>query len=531
MKKHTLILCLSLLACSSWSQIKWVKPSIPRGQTFIQSETRKLFIDALVLTEGDLAAGNFQILVNGTALGEDRLENVQVNGLNFTADILLEEGNQTIQILYGTGPKALKSESIVVYYNYSFSSRPSIHVLAVGTDPPDLQFATKDACDFANAFRGQIATTNRLFDAVYVKTLIGPSATADSIRLAVDQLVDDYKNSKKVDKKDLIILYLASHGFTDSLDNLWIRGNDYTPTDPRQTSVRYDEITSRLDEVQCKKLIFMDACHSGARSNSGAVNDAIRNLMESKAGYAILTSSKKEERSYEDEAWQNGAFTKAVLEGLEGAADASKDGIVSLNEVYDYIKSRVPEMVSRVKGEIQTPDFAKNDLGNIPIFVTSFFGKNKMDCKLNLKKILSGENYFIQVKHTNMFLDIPGASKERGEILQQYTPYQQDNQQFTLVPAEEEFFFFQVKTSGLFLDVEGNSTEEGAFIHQWNFHGTDNQKFRLMDAGEGYFFIQSKHSGRFLEIEKGSEEKGARLLQGTMKKIPNQMFKFIPAEK
>ena len=101
MKKHTLIFCLSLLAGTSWSQIKWVKPSIP--------------IDALALTEGDLVVGDFQILVNGTALGEDRLENVQVNGLNFTADILLEEGNQTIQILYGPGPKALKSESIVVY--------------------------------------------------------------------------------------------------------------------------------------------------------------------------------------------------------------------------------------------------------------------------------------------------------------------------------------------------------------------------------------------------------------------------------
>ena len=47
------------------------------------------------------------------------------------------------------------------------------------------------------------------------------------------------------------------------------------------------------------------------------------------------------EESQEKDEWGHGAFTKALLEGLDGQADCNKDGAVYLTELDAYVTDRV----------------------------------------------------------------------------------------------------------------------------------------------------------------------------------------------
>ena len=59
--------------------------------------------------------------------------------------------------------------------------------------------------------------------------------------------------------------------------------------------------------------------------------------------------------SQESPTWGNGAFTRAVLEGLGGAADFRRTGRVTLNMLDLYVSERVRELTDGA----QTPATAK----------------------------------------------------------------------------------------------------------------------------------------------------------------------------
>ena len=139
--------------------------------------------------------------------------------------------------------------------------------------------------------------------------------------------------------------------------------------------------------------MFIDACNSGAAyaSVSGAksVTDdglakAINQINSTISGMSTFTSCRKREKSYEDEKWQNGAFTEAILEALknqsfadkkgkEYRADIDKDGIITIGELKSFLANRVPYLVETQKKDAptkQVPLMTNNELGDqFPLFV------------------------------------------------------------------------------------------------------------------------------------------------------------------
>ena len=61
----------------------------------------------------------------------------------------------------------------------------------------------------------------------------------------------------------------------------------------------------------------------------------------------MFASSTGREISIEDERWKNGAFTEALLEGLAGKADYSKDGKLTIAELDLWLSERVKELTAR----------------------------------------------------------------------------------------------------------------------------------------------------------------------------------------
>ena len=64
----------------------------------------------------------------------------------------------------------------------------------------------------------------------------------------------------------------------------------------------------------------------------------------------MLTSSDGTEVSREDPAWQNGAFTRAVLKALGKEADTNHNGRIDVNE----LTSALGEELARLTGQKQT---------------------------------------------------------------------------------------------------------------------------------------------------------------------------------
>jgi len=51
------------------------------------------------------------------------------------------------------------------------------------------------------------------------------------------------------------------------------------------------------------------------------INVIINELSSAENGVVVFSASTGSESSYEDKAWNNGAFTRALVEGLNGQAD------------------------------------------------------------------------------------------------------------------------------------------------------------------------------------------------------------------
>lgn len=61
----------------------------------------------------------------------------------------------------------------------------------------------------------------------------------------------------------------------------------------------------------------------------------------------IITASGANEVSAENEKLQHGVFTYYLIEGMKGLADVDKDGLVSVDEAYDYVSEHVPNATNQ----------------------------------------------------------------------------------------------------------------------------------------------------------------------------------------
>lgn len=94
-------------------------------------------------------------------------------------------------------------------------------------------------------------------------------------------------------------------------------------------------------------LLFLETCYLGDVYKGGkapvevSVDKFANELSAADHGVVVFASSTGNQLSWEDPAWGNGAFTKALDEGLAGAADTEKAGVVWVIGLEGYIYDRV----------------------------------------------------------------------------------------------------------------------------------------------------------------------------------------------
>ena len=352
-------------------QISWITPD----PFLIQNEVLELNqlvlpIEFQLVSQFNLSLADFQIIIDGQRhilsphaelqkYGERTRVKDQITLVN------LGQGEHEIFIQAVGKEKPIKSKELRL--NFS-PQKPDLHIISIGTKT-NLKYTVKDAIDFAAIFDEQ-GMSQSLFNEVHIMKRVGEKAASNEIKGIIEEL--NYKMQYgHIDEQDVIVLFISSHGFILNED-LRIQGDDYDPLRKNSTSVSYKkEILEPMMALNCKKLIFIDACHSGgAKGLSPDIGKALLDLEKKAEGLAVITSSQAEEVSYEDQTWRNGAFTEAIVRALsQGAADADNNKIVTILELFSYLEKEVPAMVLEVKNEMQHPKLVRNELGDLPLFL------------------------------------------------------------------------------------------------------------------------------------------------------------------
>jgi len=245
-----------------------------------------------------------------------------------------------------------------------FEIKPKLYVLAVGVSAYQdaelrLDLAAKDALNFGAVWNAQ---KGRLYSGVEVRALTDAQATKGDILDGLEWV------QRQVTTKDVAVLFFAGHGINDSTGMFYFLPVDADLEKLKRTGISQSDITSTVTGIAGKVLVFMDACHSGnlmgklKRRGVVVVSSVINELASAENGAVVFSSATGRQYALENKEWGNGAFTKAVVEGIGGKADYTSSGRITLNMLDLYVSERVKELT---KGQ-QTPTTVKPP--NVPDF-------------------------------------------------------------------------------------------------------------------------------------------------------------------
>lgn len=240
----------------------------------------------------------------------------------------------------------------------SATKEGGLYILAIGVSEYQddsitrLQLPAKDAKDFA-AFAAM--QEGGYYSKAQTRTLLNEQATRDAIYDALDWM------RVSVTEDDTAMIFLAGHGLDDGGQFFFVP-HDADDDKIRRSCFPFSELQSTATGLSGRTIVFLDACHSGGVGGGGSVSNAISAVLagwqkaQSSKGAVIFASSTGDQVSFEKLEWMNGAFTKALLEGLKGEAHPQKAGPISIALLESYVARRVKDLTS---GQ-QTPTITRS---------------------------------------------------------------------------------------------------------------------------------------------------------------------------
>lgn len=223
-----------------------------------------------------------------------------------------------------------------------------INAYAARSGVPALRSAVSDARHMAALFQAMG------FDRV--EQLNDQEATRENIFDLLERRVPLW-----VAEQDLVVVFFAGHGAT-------VAGEGYLiPVDSTAQVQRSGISVQRLKEsalrMKARHVLFVaDACFSGTflrRGEAPAKHNTLA-FWESVAqdrAVQILTAGTANQTVAELQGW--GLFTRSLYQGLLGAADQDRDGVVSVPELASHVQSQRGPVAHNSRGEeiVQTPQW------------------------------------------------------------------------------------------------------------------------------------------------------------------------------
>ena len=353
--------------------------------------TEEQTVVAAVVTSSR-GVGSVTVTLNGAEVRR-QTESTSPRSVEVTAPVTLREGANTIVLTAREPDGTIRQEVRTVTLERSATAAQSTPappepareqwavIIGVGRyDSAGIPFLKYSVPDADTMY--EVLTTSAGFKKDHVFLLTDRAErkpTLRNIKYALGTLL-----ARSARKDDTVIVYFAGHGAPEvdprgiERDGLakYLIPSDADPDDLYSTALPMDELQTIFGRIEAERVVmFLDACYSGAaggrtfaskKTRAGSVDDLFLERLTRAKGRAIITASRPAEVSIELPELGHGIFTYFLTEGLRGAADLNRDGIVSLDELYAYVEQQVSRK-SRAVGGNQHPVMKGELEGVLPL--------------------------------------------------------------------------------------------------------------------------------------------------------------------
>lgn len=346
--------------------ITWLYPNPDHfNQATIVWNAPEITIQVKASSDQVLQKEHFCLEINGQPCQQGaKFEEVQMKGSDknktFAQEVVLQEGENRLKAIIQNKNSRLETEELHIVYT---PSQPNLHLLAIGVPSYDLKFTAQDAQDFAHFFTNSMSGAKPAFQHIFLDTLTSESSTTKTEVLKSLRRIQYRHADHQINSNDLLVLFISSHGLSGPDGHFRIAASDYDSPFLEETSLDFEtEIMNYLRSLPCKKLVFIDACHSGAAGSPIPTEEALQSsqvlsewVLKNGRDMNMILSCRPDEFSYEDDRWRNGAFTEAITETIRSfrespeLVDLNRDEALDLSELFGFLQQKTTELVSNKK--------------------------------------------------------------------------------------------------------------------------------------------------------------------------------------
>ncbi|MEA5564336.1 caspase, EACC1-associated type [Anabaena sp. UHCC 0399] len=248
-------------------------------------------------------------------------------------------------------------------------------------------------------------------------------------------------------KDDLVIFYFSGHGVTVENGEFYFstrqtekQNNKLLPF----TAVAGKNVHEWMNQSKSKRqVVILDCCFSGAFAKGLTAKDSGTINLEQHLGgegRAILTASTSTQYAFNSDDLDLSIYTHYLVEGIEkGAADKDGDGLIAVDELHDYVKSKVQEAAPAM-----TPEFYPAKEGYRLVLAKSPKDDPHLKYRKEVEKIaledegeISGvKRISLNVLRNNWGLSVDEANLIEFEVLEPYRKRQEKLQTYEQALSE-----------------------------------------------------------------------------------------------
>lgn len=356
-------------ALSDYKKIADIKPppAVAIVNTPNATASPRISVSLQVKDQGG-GVGDVRLYRNGSAVVFEKTRNLAVAAADqgsqvLRYDISLEPGNNTIRAIAFNADNSMQSTDATIEVKADIAARqPALHAIVIGIkDFANPRLELKYPVADAELFASTLETRGKgLFSSIKIRRLL---TRAETTNVAIVEAFKQARN--EVGPEDLFVFYVASHGTVDDGQYLLITSNvgSTATAKLKQDALTQDALKEMISNIPAsKKLVVLDTCSAGqlgdaiqvAMLTRGMSDDTAMKVLSRAVGSTVLSAATSVQEALEGYKG-HGLFTYVIAEGLNGAADADKDGFVKTLELADYVDNQVPELADKVFQHKQYP--------------------------------------------------------------------------------------------------------------------------------------------------------------------------------